>query len=751
MNDQISDLNSAYWWIGQIVSSETWEGNENRKKWKNPNEIPGWGHRYKVRIFGRDTENDIEEDQLRMCEVLFPVTAGSGHAAGCQTPNLRQGTMVFGVYRDNPMMCEHPLILGCLGNNDQTQLARSQQIAFSPTSGFDPKTKVPYTAISSGDTAPNAGPAPMEGSGQLVSADNANDEEQKKDGKRVNSLASDCKKIPVTGIQLTIKNLIQDIERVKKDLNSWKTSVTKPILFKGQQMSVSEYLDMKVNNAAKDISKSVKQIVDEIRKYTTEKINNSLKDTYYQVFPNKRPDLKKKVETANDTLSCLFNNIISNLLKMIGQALLSLIDRFINVPICLVENFLGALLGQIMGLINGTLGVIEQLIGFAFDIVGDLFGFIQDLLGLLTCDEEPDCAEINEWSIWDGPGANNAPKQLNVDNVLSKIQEISSTISNAINVDTFNFELDFSNLLSDTCNVGPVTCGPPEIVVYGGNGTGTLANAIISATGDLLGVDIIASGFGFTKQPFISVVDACGYGSGAIVTPVLGPVTILPNGRAIPDPQGTEIGIVDTIVEDPGFGYLRSVIGSVGGDGRVWANECQSIIQKADGRWDSPYDPGSIMQVEIGDTVTLAGQSPYVASQLQIITAPQCPPTPPERAIEPSSSSGEYPVFLTLCDLRIANGGINYSPTDKIVVTPNNGAILDPVFGANGVLEKVNIVAVGAGFTERPEITIQSETGYNAEIIPILCVNRIGDIPEAEAVLPPGARVISVVDCVGKV
>lgn len=756
MSSKFSDLNPAHWWIGQIVKKDTWEKNEKRSKWNNPNEIKGWGHRYKVRVFGRDTEEDITDEQLRTAEVVLPVTAGSGHAAGGQTPNLRQGTIVFGFYRDPPGICEDLLILGCLANPDQTKLAPlSQARPFNAWTGFGGE-KVPYTAISSGNSTPNAGTRPMEGSGQLVAANSANDEEQRKDGQRQNSLESRCKKIPLTGIQLTIKNLIQDLERVKKDVNSWKTAVTKPILFNGQQMSVSEYINMKVNNAAKDISKSVKQIVDEIRTYTTEKVNNGLKDTYYNVFPNQRPDLKKKVETANDTLSCLFNKITSNLLKMIGDALLQLLDRAINVPICIVENVLGIILGQIMGLIDNTLGVIEQLIGFTFDIAGDLFGFIQSLLTLLTCDEQPDCAEINEWSIWDGPGGNKTTTQINVDNVLNKIQETSSTTV-AVNSDSFTFNLNFNDLLNQACNVGPVACGPPIVEIYGGNGSGAIANAIISATGELLGLDIIAGGLGFTKQPFISILDGCGYGSGAIVRPVLGPVRLLANGRTVPDPNGDQIGLIDAIVEEPGFGYLSTFVGSSGGDGRVWATECQSTILRVNGTWDSPYDPGMIMDIQVGDTVTLAGQPPYTAEKIETITAPECPPTLTSEASgitlgsQPRSSTGQYPVVLTLCNVEVENGGINYSPNDKIVVTPDNGSVLEPVYGAFGVLEKVNIISVGIGFTERPQITIQSETGYNAVITPVLCVNRIGDIPEDQVVLPPGEKILNVVDCVGKV
>ena len=100
----------------------------------------------------------------------------------------------------------------------------------------------------------------------------------------------------------------------------------------------------------------------------------------------------------------------------------------------------------------------------------------------------------------------------------------------------------------------------------------------------------------------------------------------------------------------------------------------------------------------------------------------------------------------------------------KIIVSPSNGAILEPMFGPFGSLEDVKIVSAGIGFTERPNIYIQTETGYNAEIVPVFCVNRIGDVPEKDLISTPGGgkttgspnspvgeQIIHVVDCVGKV
>ena len=43
---------SFLWWVGQIADDSTWRENINPGKFKKIEDIPGWGYRYKERIFG---------------------------------------------------------------------------------------------------------------------------------------------------------------------------------------------------------------------------------------------------------------------------------------------------------------------------------------------------------------------------------------------------------------------------------------------------------------------------------------------------------------------------------------------------------------------------------------------------------------------------------------------------------------------------------------------------------------------------
>ena len=89
------------------------------------------------------------------------------------------------------------------------------------------------------------------------------------------------------------------------------------------------------------------------------------------------------------------------------------------------------------------------------------------------------------------------------------------------------------------CDTQPRPCGPPRIVIFGGNGIGARANPIISPGGAILGLDIVDGGYGYQTPPLVSVIDDCNTGSGAVIE------TEIDKGR-----------VVAGIVKDTGTGYI---------------------------------------------------------------------------------------------------------------------------------------------------------------------------------------------------
>ena len=91
---------------------------------ESPYENKGWGRRYRVRIVGLHEQGEgvTPSEKLPLANLMYPVTAGSGNAASMQSPNLRQGNIVYGFFFDGQEM-RIPVIMGVLGNNAQTERA----------------------------------------------------------------------------------------------------------------------------------------------------------------------------------------------------------------------------------------------------------------------------------------------------------------------------------------------------------------------------------------------------------------------------------------------------------------------------------------------------------------------------------------------------------------------------------------------------------------------------------------------------
>ena len=117
---------SFMWWVGQIADDSTWRDNAQAGVYEDKNAVPGWGRRYKVRIIGLHDqgETEIPSDQLPWANVMYPITAGGFQTNSGQTPNLRQGNMVFGFFLDGQDQ-QVPVIMGVLGNNSQTTLSQT--------------------------------------------------------------------------------------------------------------------------------------------------------------------------------------------------------------------------------------------------------------------------------------------------------------------------------------------------------------------------------------------------------------------------------------------------------------------------------------------------------------------------------------------------------------------------------------------------------------------------------------------------
>ena len=757
------------WWIGQVVDQTKWAGNLPATPTKTTKKQKGFDFRYKVRIMGYHTAapSDLSDDDLPWASVMLPVTAGTSGGAR-HTPQLRQGNFVYGFFMDGED-AQMPIIMGVIGYNQYTAVMKNvPDTPFSPFSGYTVDDTVPRDAL--GTTQEEAEAVPetikpkrgqgnkgrsnnkevMESPASLVGRkDGASKEQYKNESKpKIVPTISRCEPAPLVGIQREMKNMLSEVKRIQKTANDWETKVSTKI------DNIEKEIAKVQDNATKAIAGDVKRITGEIQKNALKKVNDTLKDTYHDVFPSQLGELKTKVEGVNDELSCLFRNIMKNLTGMVGGFLKQIMDRFITTPLCAVENFIGSLLGKITGLIDSAISSVMAPIkallagmGAASSAIDDVLGFATDALSLLSCDEDPRCSEVKEWNPINGPEIS---ATLDLFSIVSKAKQAARLVGNAVegvsNIgDTLSGiakNADFSDAFTETCNVGPVFCGPPTVEFIGGGGSGATGNVIVSSLTTLLGVDIITPGGGYIGPPRLRFNDSCNKGKGATGRAVMGQVPVVGSTTG-----ETTLGVTGVVMDDTGIDYLPTPDGSQGGDGNVWAESDETTVKRSDGRYDVPYKPGTVVEVFPGDEVTLPGGEVTVidGSSSVSITAPQ-PIDRSEGGSFPSLGTGDYPVVLEIDGINVVDSGFGYDPNDKVVV--GNGAELKIKTDSLGSITGVDVINGGIGFNEDPNIYIDSDSGYNGKLMPIFKVNRVGEDIAPDRVSSDG--IIQVIDCVGK-
>ena len=781
------------WWLGQIADSKVWKSNIPGLPVANNTETPGFGERYKVRIMGYHTAapDDLPDEQLPWATVMYPVTSGGGPGASFQSANLTQGTFVFGFFIDGED-AQQPVIMGALGYNDYNYVSSQyggREPRFTPFTGFE-KGKVSVYSVKEnpgGDTPPLQGyggsggseiTKPSRSTTVVESTQGSNSTieqssvEAKEAEKNPEPLAAPKKcKTSGSGLQQTLKNALQDIERTKKSVYKWQYNLSR------DAADLEAEIQKKIAKFTKKIMKWFKDILNNAQRDVTAFLNRKQKQFHDLLFPPDREKLKKSVETANDIIACLFKKIFANLGQFIFDFLQGATDKIINVANCVVDNLVGGILGQISSILDsvikqafGAFNALIALPGEALGIAGAALEIIVRALSLLSCDDDPECPQVNTWSIWGGEGGiSEIPSD--IEGLVAKVTNFAGSVTDTINIDNLQnaLDIDVDGLFDlSACYSGPRACGAPTLQI-GGGGFGAAVNLIVSEGGSVIGADIVNAGVSYLADSLSGrVYDDCGKGSGAVVQLIPGTVIV---GQTTTDPRnilpdGTEtIGIVDVQIIEGGTGYLSSPDGSVGGDGRTWAENDETIVQHSNGNYEIPIPPGNQFCVVEGDLVTLpvgttvvtepnsdvGGGELIVGGKAHVMKSAGCFTTPTVNYESlpkefPTDATGAYPAILYLCHIEIQNSGIAYRSTDRVVIEPDNGAEATFTLDNLGAVTGVKVTKGGEGFTELPEVFIESDTGINAVLLPRLCIDRIGE----DADKPVTGGLVSVVDCVGK-
>ena len=177
-----------------------------------------------------------------------------------------------------------------------------------------------------------------------------------------------------------------------------------------------------------------------------------------------------------------------------------------------------------------------------------------------------------------------------------------------------------------------------------------------------------------------------GVGSGFTSPPLLTFVDSCGNGSSsFGYPRIKDCKVVDVVITDPGSGFLPNTI-ETNIDGTI-----KEIIPDPNGNYD--------------------GETSYVTE---------------------------------LDDVVVQNAGVNYDDNDTVIV---DGAEVELVV-QNGHIIDANVVNGGFGFTDLPDLQINSKKGVGARLLPVLKFTKVDDAKNKAEITQDA--VVTVISCIQK-
>ena len=571
-----------HWFIGQVVPDEAWRDKNNQNF--------DQGFRAKVRILGHhpgdsEGEGGIDDKDLPWAHFLISPQFGAGHSYGGTGFALQGGEVVFGFFVDGEE-AQQPVVIGCFSSTSDTIVKRSYEDVLSKgTSGFFPYA--PPKALEKANYVRRKEDKPNDPTGGVVTSDNTvkDDTEGNKveEGtvdkhfdNKTRSVKKSQKCIEPAGLLGDASKILEDFTKRVGELEEIKDGWIDPIT------STVVDMDKLVDKAADKASAAMAAITRRARSGLFDEINKTVDGAVNFLDPNhliKNLEIKKQ----KDQIFCLFENILNGLKNTIAKFLKGMLGKIVNLPLCALENLLGGILSDltnsIQNAIKGPLSAISKLAGITLpnfsDVLNKQLLLAQAGLALFSCEgsvcePEPSDFETNTGAVKKLiPGAGKiggiANKLASISGGLTKpevgallgsvfpgIDSITSGIGGfARNVtgivpglsENTGGGLGTVGELAGGCSgtKGPFgqECGPPKVEIFGGNGIGGFADAVINEIGQVVGVRMKDLGFGYTEAPYIKVKDNCNNGNGATLEPILF------DGK-----------IVNMVVVDPGGGYL---------------------------------------------------------------------------------------------------------------------------------------------------------------------------------------------------
>jgi len=587
----------VHWWIGVVAPRSAWAGSgllTNDKEvgiQSNNPEIDVYYNRVKVKVVGYH-DNIKDPNQLPWANILVSPMMASGYGFKEHTHMLEGGESVFGFwmdgedeqkpcivgvfYRHKRAFDEQPPLKGSAPKdvNSAGVLASMEQVPTGEQAGTNIATKEPIPETTNKSPTyvrdPVTGrltrdvtvrptktnePSTVKGLGDAAAAHHT--------FLGIKTTRPTCKKDgAIAEITDALADLTEYLLTVQGYANFYVNGVTNALTD----------LNAEITLIASKIAKIMTGVFDKVRDYLFSLIGDSIKSFIGTTLADELvPIFGEANKETMDTIYCIFENLIKALLTTITELLFALIGNIVNVPICAAEEFMGALMnklqsdmeqaiGPILDTLNqtlgGALGDVNTIINEALNYIGIVYKFI-------GCDEKK-CPLPSSFSNAYGPTQQERDDANAIFNSMSILNITTSVDENGQTTQTVGGLLDEASSGVDSifaltpeeqatadqvaaqvggCITDVLQCGPPTVEIFGGDGVGGAADAVVNNLGEIIGVNVTDIGFGYSpeKPPYVTIQDSCNNGAGAQASAVIAD-------------DGT---IEKIIIENTGYGYLN--------------------------------------------------------------------------------------------------------------------------------------------------------------------------------------------------
>ena len=587
------------WFIAQVAPDKVWR-TENNQNFDN-------GFRAKIRILGyhpgeNEEEGGISDENLPWAHFLVSRQFGSGNNNTGTSFALQGGEMVIGFFLDGEE-AQQPVVIGSFyANYKIDDIVDYKKALADGTTGFGALSFDSLLSNSDGksisfDEKPRSSGVVIDGNGYIRDENNEKKktklkilDNEKKKIKRPSGACEDAKE-KQSGISKALQKFFDNVNSLEK----FSDGYIDPALGKIVNM------DIQIDKASQEISGAMAGIVRGVRYKAFEEINEKV-DEFVDFL---KPDfLQKQIEAKKlkDGFYCAMENVLNGLANFVKKFLKGLLGNIVNIPLCAAEQFMGGLMAGLTEMIQNAVGPsLSSLAAFTGKTMPSFQKLMTDALTKINAAQKlfectgGECKENNDFILNGGPDPKNVMK---VNGILDKFTTLSgSGLPNLLD-DIVGLSFPNAGLIGDTvgsasggnplaglvggCNVSSKDCSAPRVEIFGGGGTGAVADAVINEIGEVIGVRMQDIGIDYKEKPFVSIIDDCDNGRGATAD------VEIENG-----------GIVDIVITNTGSNYL-SPDQLASSDGVDVIGEVVGVKIVSTG---ANYEEGDLIVSESGETM----------------------------------------------------------------------------------------------------------------------------------------------------